>query len=134
MSHLKCNNNQLTTLNVKGCTEMKELDCSDNQISSIDVSGFTKLQKLYCQNNHLTMLNVDGCIALQYLKCMSANNGLLGIVPDIFDNIRGTLEYQSRYLYEWDYDKDKTVVKEDRGVGFWYEHEPESGIHRREPR
>lgn len=35
---LSCDFNQLTNLNVNGCTELQHLDCSYNQLTSLDIS------------------------------------------------------------------------------------------------
>jgi hypothetical protein len=52
--------------------------------------------------------------------------------PAIFDSIT-YLSYDIRYRYQWDSKQQKYVVKEDRGKGYWYAHEPEGGCHRPNP-
>jgi hypothetical protein len=66
---LYCHYNQLTSLDVSGCTSLQELYCQYNQLTSLNVSGLTSLQDLYCQNNQLTSLNVSGLTSLQNLYC-----------------------------------------------------------------
>ena len=68
---LDCNNNQLTSLNVQGCTALQGLYCNYNQLTSLNVQGRTALHRLYCNNNQLTSLNVQGCTALHRLYCTS---------------------------------------------------------------
>ena len=51
---LFCNENQLTSLNVQGCTALQGLHCNDNQLTSLNAQGLTVLQRLYCYNNQLT--------------------------------------------------------------------------------
>ena len=51
---LFCNENQLTSLNVQGCTALQGLHCNDNQLTSLNAQGLTVLQRLLCYNNQLT--------------------------------------------------------------------------------
>ncbi len=74
---LGCNNNQLTSLDVSGCTTLEELYCRSNQLTSLDVSGCTALKYLGCNNNQLTSLNVSGCTILERLSC--GNNQLTSL-------------------------------------------------------
>ena len=69
LTKLDCSSNQLTSLNVSGCTSLTELECRENQLTSLDVSGCTALTEFNCYNNQLTSLNVSGCTALTKLKC-----------------------------------------------------------------
>ena len=46
-----------------------ELDCCSNELTSLDVRGLTDLQKLYCWENRLTSLNLQGLSRLQFLRC-----------------------------------------------------------------
>ena len=69
LTKLDCHNNQLTSLNVLGCSALTELDCANNQLAALDVSGYTALTKLNCRYNQLTSLNVSGCTALAELYC-----------------------------------------------------------------
>ena len=66
---LSCVDNKLTSLNVKGCAALQTLYCFKNQLTSLDVQGLTSLQELYCENNKLTSLNVHGCTSLKSLYC-----------------------------------------------------------------
>lgn len=66
---LNCWNNQLTALNVRGCTALKGLNCVYNQLTALNVQGCASLQWLQCDLNKLTELNVQGCTALQFLQC-----------------------------------------------------------------
>ncbi len=67
---LGCDNNQLTSLDVSGCTALQELSCYYNhQLTSLDVSSCTALEKLWCFGNKLTSLDVSSCTALKGLTC-----------------------------------------------------------------
>jgi hypothetical protein len=49
-----CNNDNVTSLDVSGCTALESLDCSNNQLTSLNVSGCTALEGLECHSNQLT--------------------------------------------------------------------------------
>ena len=66
---LECRRNQLTSLDVSGCTALEWLLCYGNQLTSLDVSGCTALEELDCGYNQLTSLDVSGCTALKELDC-----------------------------------------------------------------
>ena len=90
---LQCNNNQLTSLDVSQNTELIDLLCNDNQLTSLNVMGCVWLRKMYCYNNKLTALNVSGCEELGYLYC--SNNQLEEL--DVSDTgINGLECYQNR--------------------------------------
>ena len=71
LKYLRCRHNQLTTLDVSGCTALEYLDCCYNQLTTLDVSGCTALDLLYCGSNQLTTLDVSGLTALRGLSCSS---------------------------------------------------------------
>ena len=68
---LDCSNNQLTSLDVSGCTALAKLSCSRNQLTSLDVSKNTALTTLWCSDNQLTSLDVSKSPALTQLDCSS---------------------------------------------------------------
>ncbi len=74
---LYCGENQLTSLDVSGCTALTWLNCSNNQLTSLDVSGCTALTTLYCGENQLTSLDLSGCTALATFECY--NNQLTSL-------------------------------------------------------
>jgi len=51
---LNCYYNNLTSLNVSGCTALTDLSCSGNNLTSLDVSKNTALTYLSCSSNNLT--------------------------------------------------------------------------------
>lgn len=59
----------LKSINVTGCTELKEFDCCYCSLSELDVSTNTALVKLFCYNNELTELDVSNNAALEWLDC-----------------------------------------------------------------
>ena len=77
VSWLSCNGNQLTSLDVSGCTSLTMLNCELNRLTSLNVSGCTALTRLDCSNNQLTSLDVSSCSALTMLYCY--NNRINGV-------------------------------------------------------
>ena len=71
---LNCSENQLTTLDVTRCTALTYLECNSNQLSALNVKECTALTQLYCDDNRLTELDIKGYTALKYLYC---DNNLL---------------------------------------------------------
>ena len=65
---LKCDLNQITSLNLSGLTNLKYLGCFKNQLTSLNVTGLSNLLQLGCGENQLTSLNVSGLTNLQYLN------------------------------------------------------------------
>ena len=82
--------NDITYLNVSGCTRLEFLDFTDNRIdeirfdgcnnieifyanwnnlSKLDVSNMLSLKDIRCNRNNLTELNVTGCYSLEVLQC-----------------------------------------------------------------
>lgn len=66
---LSCYNNQLTSLDVRGLSLLRELYCFGNQLTSLDVSGLDQLTDLGLANNRLTSLDVSSLDSLAYLDC-----------------------------------------------------------------
>ncbi|GHT75045.1 hypothetical protein AGMMS50262_09280 [Bacteroidia bacterium] len=122
------NDNQLKgTIDMRGCTSLYELHCIGNQLTnqltSLNVSGCTSLAALFCENNQLTSLNVSDCTSLTGLDC--TNNKILSEIPVWFKQVT-YFYYDVRYSYDWE----NGVMKyTDKGVGWWYPGEPEKGYH-----
>ena len=69
VAELDCFGNQLTSLNVSGCTALTKLDCSHNQLTSLDLSQNSALVKLVCSRNKLETLDLSACPNLESLAC-----------------------------------------------------------------
>ena len=77
LTMLKCDNNQLTTLNVTNGLSLLEFSCANNQLSTLTVPNSLVLETLDCSNNQLTVLNIVNCPVLVSLKC--SNNQLTAL-------------------------------------------------------
>ena len=70
MKKLDCGINELTSLDVQGCSELEELSCGVGNLTSLDLHGCSKLKKVYCSANQLTAINIQGCHSLQEFDCV----------------------------------------------------------------
>ena len=71
LTFLKCDSNQLTSLDVSANTALTYLYCHSNQLTKLDVSANTALTYLSCSSNSLTSLDVSRNTALMNLSCYS---------------------------------------------------------------
>ncbi len=70
LQYLNCTNTwNLTTLNVKNCTELQTLYCDGCKLTELDLSSNGQLQDLWCHNNQLTTLDTAGNPNLKTLYC-----------------------------------------------------------------
>jgi len=69
LTSLRCNGNQLTSLDLSNNTALTNLVCRNNQLTSLDVSQNTALTSLLCDDNQLTSLDVSQNTALTRLEC-----------------------------------------------------------------
>ncbi|MGX8850726.1 hypothetical protein [Amedibacillus sp. YH-ame10] len=72
LTDLYCNNNKLTSLDLRQNTALEVIMCDENQLTSLDVSKNSNLEKLACSFNNITSLDVSENTALRELDC-SAN-------------------------------------------------------------
>ena len=66
-----CNSNQLKELDVSKNPVLEILDCDDNQLAALDISQNQELTELSCSRNQLIMLDVSKNRKLVYLSCSS---------------------------------------------------------------
>lgn len=123
LSSIKCYGNELKSLNVANCENLTKIDCDDNELTSINVSNCVNLRTLYCSKNRLTDINISSCKKLESLHC--SENSILKQVPVDFKRLKDFYG-DVRYHYGW---PGGVLTWEDRGIGWWYPGEPESGYH-----
>ena len=115
LGSVNCSCNALTTLDLTGCTGMKQLWCylnynlsgitgladltgltlfvlNDCAFCSLDVSPFTRMTFLNCSNNQLTTLDLSAQTALQKLYCYRNNLRSL--------NVTGKTQLQILHCYD----------------------------------
>lgn len=69
LAALDVSGNNLTALDLTGCTALMVLYCGINPMVSLDVRPATNLTQLSAQNGFLTTLNVSGLQFLQFIDC-----------------------------------------------------------------
>jgi Leucine-rich repeat (LRR) protein len=68
LRELRCSNNRLSSLDVGKCNLLETLDVDGNRLPALDVSNCTRLRTLNCNRNGLSSLNLAGCQALEALN------------------------------------------------------------------
>lgn len=68
LEYLNCSNNYLTSLNLDKNTSLKMLGCGGNQWTTLDLSNHLSLEHVYCDSKDLE-LNLSGCTALEKVSC-----------------------------------------------------------------
>ena len=71
LTTLRCQDNQLTSIDISNNLALIYFECVNNQLTSLDLSNNLALTDLRCNNNQLTSLDVSQNTALDYLKCSS---------------------------------------------------------------
>ncbi|MBR5398393.1 MAG: Ig-like domain-containing protein [Bacteroidales bacterium] len=69
LTELSCQNNELTSLDLSGCSSLTNLDCSINKLSKLDLSKCTALVILKCNENNITSLDLTKCPKVTTVKC-----------------------------------------------------------------
>ncbi|QKJ61913.1 T9SS type A sorting domain-containing protein [Flavobacterium sp. M31R6] len=83
LTTLKCNNNQLTALDVSKNLALITLNCYANQLTSVDVSKNLALVNLYISNNKLTILDVSKNTVLTTLSCQTNKLTFLDVSKNV---------------------------------------------------
>jgi len=81
--YLDCRSNNLTSLDVSGCSTLTDLYCEKNELTSLDVSKNIELKTLWCGWNKLTSLDVSKNIELKTLWCNWNNIPSLDVSKNI---------------------------------------------------
>ena len=79
---LRCEFNNLTSLNLSSNTALQQLHCYNNILTSLDVSTNTALTLLYCYDNDLTTLDVSTNTSLTALKVQGNDLTTLDIITN----------------------------------------------------
>ncbi|WP_191858697.1 T9SS type A sorting domain-containing protein [Hanstruepera ponticola] len=69
LSYLYCENNDLNSLDLSGLENMINLNCRDNQLTSLELGGLVNIEELNCRNNQLSVLNIADFTNLKRLYC-----------------------------------------------------------------
>lgn len=74
LESLDVSNNDLTGVDLSGCTALVTLDVADNEISALDLTGLTSLETLDAHGNGMQTLEIRSCASLRDLDV--EGNGL----------------------------------------------------------
>ncbi len=88
---LDCSYNLLTVLNISNLVNLKTLRCLSNLLTNLDVQPLDQLEDLNCSFNQLSTINVDSLINLKTLNC--SNNQINSLVLSNMPNL-DRVEYQ----------------------------------------
>ena len=66
---LSCHGQDITELDLSGCTALETLNCYKNEMKSLNLSGCSALYLVHCQDNSLTNLVLSGCNRIIELTC-----------------------------------------------------------------
>jgi Secretion system C-terminal sorting domain len=95
MIQIVCNQSNITTLDLSGLLNLHDLHLTDNQLQTINLSGNSNLIWIECINNFLTNVDISDCTNLELV---SLNNNLISnIVFPTLSNIE-SLEISSNQL------------------------------------
>lgn len=100
---VNCDENQLTRVDVSQCVNLEDFSCYKNSLTTLDLTGLGKLRNVHCKNNKLTSLKLDGCANLTELACTYNNLTILDLThcPKIASIVKN--EYYNAYYQEDDY-------------------------------
>lgn len=137
--------NPTKELILNGCQSLKKIS-SGTPLEVLDLTGCVGLTDIYLRNVQFSSLDISDCVSLQTLDCAENTSLTALIFPDsglpdlskmVVQNTRITKEipdwltltsgyYEQRYNYS-----SLTGEYTDKGYGWWYPGEPDSGAHRR---
>lgn len=140
-----CFTNRLTALDIAGYRTLSTLHCSDNDLRQLDVSGCKSLTSLYASYNYLETLTASDDMSLVTLDLTrnrmkqiplelchygakvycAGNTDVNSEIPEHADSFV-EFEHDARYEYGLG------GMFTDRGYGWWYPGEPQSGAHKRQ--
>lgn len=70
LQDLRCDNNQLTSLEIAGLSNLELLTCTNNMLTSLSILSARSLLIIECQNNQLTSFIIEGsCPELINIEC-----------------------------------------------------------------
>lgn len=83
LSHLRCENNGLAGIKVAGLANLEDLHCYSNQITELDLTGCSKLVYVNAFTNAITSVTLDGCTSLYQLNVSENQIKSLDLTPAV---------------------------------------------------
>lgn len=95
LMYLKCEYNQLTTVDLSVYSNLKNFYCGNNLISSMNLSNSSNLELLNCGYNQMVTIDLSQCANLQYLYIRNnqltslnlENNNQLVFIYALYNNL-----------------------------------------------
>ena len=106
LTTLRCNQNNLSSLDLRNNTALTHLSCSDNNLSSLDVSNNTALVYLDYKNNNISSLDLSNNTTMMYLDC--TNNNISSL--DLSNNTLTYLDCKNNNLNSLDLSNNTTMT------------------------
>ena len=107
LQSLFCINNQLTSLNVSKCLNLKTLWCFSNQLINLDITKNIALEFLFCYDNKLTDLDFLNNTSLIAIDC--SKNQLTSL--DVSNNkTLSSLDFNNNKLTSLDITKNSNLI------------------------
>ena len=69
LTYLNCDTNSLTELDLTGCSSLETLNCSKNYLEKLDLRSITHLESIVCNMNSLKELELGNNSELWHLDC-----------------------------------------------------------------
>jgi len=115
---LKCNDNEISLLDVSKASTLKVLQCNSNKLITLNTDNNLTLVTFWCGNNPIDKLNISKNINLENFSCYSTRVKTL----DLSKNIKlKTLISSNNSLGKLDVSNNKALVKIDcRNNGLKY--------------
>lgn len=87
LKYLDCDGCGFSKLNLRHLASgLVQLRCNDNQLSALDLRGFRKLTNLYCKNNQLVELNFAETPLIEFIDCRDNSLTTLDVSNHAFLN------------------------------------------------
>ncbi|MCI2228687.1 T9SS type A sorting domain-containing protein [Polaribacter sp. MSW13] len=79
LEELRCNNNNISNLDVSNNTLLENLYCNDNPITSLIVSNNQLIKDLKCYNTNISTLDLSNNPALESLECYNTSLNVIAV-------------------------------------------------------
>jgi len=79
LEELRCNNNNISSLDVSNNTLLENLYCNDNPMTSLIVSNNQLIKDLKCYNTNISTLDLSNNPALEILECYDTSLNVIDV-------------------------------------------------------
>ena len=79
LTHLFCNNNNISVLDISGFTGFQIISCHNNNLSAFDTNGLVSLTELWINDNNLSALDTSSLTSIRVISCAGNNLSALDV-------------------------------------------------------